>query len=93
MIVFFMGVGGMALGTALVMLAARGNAKTAWIRALTGLAGLSALFSLAISRGVAMVAKPMDASPPFYLVILWGMVVGVWLIVSAPRGAESAARV
>jgi len=90
MIVFF-GVGGMALGTALVMLAARGNAKTAWIRALTGLAGLSALFTLPF-----LVASRWSPNqwmpPPFYLVILWGMVVGVRLIASA-RGAKSAARV
>ena len=61
MIVLF-GVGGLALGTALVMLAARGNATTGWIRALTGLAGLSALAHLAVSRRVAMVAKPMAAA-------------------------------
>ena len=42
MVVVF-GVGGVALGTALVCSRRRGYAATGWIRALTGIAGLSAL--------------------------------------------------
>lgn len=87
MIVLF-GVGGLALGTALVMLAARGYTTTGWIRALTGLAGLSALLTLPF-----LVASRWSPNqwlpPPFYLVILWGVVVGIWLIVSS-RGTDSA---
>lgn len=85
MVVLF-GVGGIALGTALVMLAARGHAATRWIRALTGLAGLSALLTwpfLVASRWSANQWLPA----PFYLVILWGLVIGSWLIVSS-RGPD-----
>jgi len=83
MVVLF-GVGGIALGIALVTLAAGGRAAPMWVRALTGLAGISALLTWAFL--VAFGRSPNQWLPgPFYVVILWGLVMGVWLLVSSAR--------
>ena len=86
MIILF-GVGGLLLGTALLTLAIAGREAPMWIRALNGLTGLSASFSFAfilVSRWSANQWLPV----PFYLVVLWAIVLGVWLLVS-PRPAAT----
>ncbi|MEO6059652.1 MAG: hypothetical protein ABIQ05_06770 [Candidatus Limnocylindria bacterium] len=83
MVVFF-GVGGMLLGIALITLATGAMAAPTWMRAFTGLAGLAALFSWAFLLATGW--SPNQWLPgPFYVVVLWGLVVGIWLLVSAPR--------
>lgn len=80
------GVGGVMLGFALLALAVGGQAIPTWLRAFTGLAGLSALLTWALL--VALNWSPNQWLPgPFYLVILWGLVMGIWLLVSSP-GSE-----
>ena len=77
------GAGGIMLGLALVTLAVAGQGMPIWIRAVTGLAGLSALSTWAFL--VALKWSPNQWLPgPFYLVILWGLVIGIWLLVSSP---------
>lgn len=82
--VVLFGAGGMLLGIALLMLATFGRAAPLWVRALSGLAGLSAFLSWAF-----ILASKWSANQwlpvPFYVVILWGMVIGVWLLVSSRR--------
>jgi hypothetical protein len=81
--VVLFGVGGVLLGIALLTLAIGGRAAQTWVRAFSLLAGLSALFSWAFL----IVSKwsPNQWLPvPFYLVVLWGFVLGVWLVVSSP---------
>ena len=86
MVVLF-GVGGTTLGIALVMLAVGGRATPAWVRTANGIAGVSALVTWAFL--VALQWSPNQWLPgPFYVVILWGIFVGVWLLLSSPQGAE-----
>lgn len=86
----FFGAGGMLLGIALIALAAGGVAAPAWYRVFTGIAGLLALstwgFLLALNR------SPNQWLPgPFYLVVLWGLVTGIWLLLATPKaGAPDA---
>ena len=83
MIVLF-GVGGILLGIALITLAAGGSAAPTWARAFTGLTGLAALLSWAFLLATGW--SPNQWLPgPFYLVVLWALVIGVWLFVSSPR--------
>ena len=87
MVVLF-GVGGLLLGTALLTLAIAARESPMWVRGFNGLVGLAAVASLAfivMSRW-----SPNQWLPvPFYLVALWGLVVGVWLVVSSPRTAST----
>ena len=83
MVVLF-GVGGMLLGIALITLATGGTAAPGWVRGFTALAGLAALFAWAFL--LALGWSPNQWLPgPFYVVVLWGLVIGVWLFVSSPR--------
>jgi hypothetical protein len=83
------GVSGVLLGIALLAFTLGGHAAPTWVRALSGLAGLSALFSWAFL--IATGWSPNQWLPaPFYVVVLWGVVIGAWLLVSAP--GPSAAR-
>ena len=78
------GVGGFLLGLALLALAVGGQAIPTWLRAFTMLAGLSALATWPFL--VALNWSPNQWLPgPFYLVILWGLVMGIWLLVTSPR--------
>lgn len=61
-------VAAMFLGVSLLALALAGRAAPMWIRWFSGLVGVLAIFSIAWF--------------PFYAVILWGVVVGIWLLVS-----------
>jgi len=82
--VVLFGVGGMLLGIALLTLAIAGHTAPTWVRAFSGLAGLSALFAW----GFIVVSQwsPNQWLPvPFYVVVLWGFVIGGWLVVSSPR--------
>jgi hypothetical protein len=82
------GAGGIMLGLALVTFAVAGHAMPIWIRAFTGLAGLAALSSWPFL--LALKWSPNQWLPgPFYLVILWGFVMGIWLLVSSPRVGET----
>lgn len=75
------GVGGMLLGIALVSIAIGGGAAPRWVRGFSGLAGFSALLSWPFL--LASNWSPNQWMPvPFYLVILWALVIGVWLVVS-----------
>jgi len=77
------GVGGFLLGLALFAQAVGGQALPTWLRAFTGLSGLSALATWPFL--VALNWSPNQWLPgPFYPVILWGVVVGIWLLVSSP---------
>lgn len=87
MVVLF-GVGGMLLGISLITLATGGTAAPSWIRAFTGLTGLAALSSWAFLLATGW--SPNQWLPgPFYIVILWGLVVGIWLLVSSSTGDEA----
>jgi len=82
LIVLF-GVGAVFLGIALVTLAIAGRSAPMWIRAFDGLAGISALLSwafLLVSHWSANQWLPV----PFYVVVLWGLTIGIWLLIS-PR--------
>jgi hypothetical protein len=82
--VVLFGAGGIFLSVALLALAIGGNVVPIWVRALSALAGLSALFSwafLLLSHW-----SPNQWLPvPFYVVLLWALVTGVWLLVSPSR--------
>lgn len=83
MLVYF-GAGGMLLGIAQITLATGAGSAPGWIRAFTGLAGLAALSSWAFLLATGW--SPNQWLPgPFYVVILWSLVVGIWLLVS-PAG-------
>jgi len=88
--VVLFGAGGILLGIALLTLAMWGSAAPMWARALNGLAGLSAFLSWAF-----LLASKWSASQwlpvPFYVVVLWSLVIGVWLLVS-PHKAEASGR-
>ena len=82
------GAGGVMLGLALVTLAVAGRAISTWLRAFTGLVGLSALSTWAFL--VALNWSPNQWLPgPFYLVILWGLVMGTWLLVTSSTVGET----
>jgi uncharacterized membrane protein len=81
--VVLFGVGDVLLGIALLTLATRGVVLPIWVRAFSALAGLSAIFSWAFL--LAWGWSPNQWLPvPFYLVVLWGLVIGIWLLVSSP---------
>jgi hypothetical protein len=83
MVVFFGG-GGIMLGIALIAIAAGGTSAPTWARAFTGLTGLAAIFSWAFLLATGW--SPNQWLPgPFYVVVLWGLVIGVWLFVFSPR--------
>jgi hypothetical protein len=66
------GLGGILLGFALITLTfGSGLTLPAWLRWSTSVAGVGAVASLAFF--------------PSALVILWGIVIGVWLLVAGPR--------
>ena len=67
----FLVVSGMMLGISFLTLAIAGTAAPTWMRAFTGIVGLLALASIAFF--------------PFWAVFLWGLVIGIWLLVSSPR--------
>ena len=80
-LVVLFGVGAVLLGIALLTLAIAGRAAPTWVRALNALAGLSALSSwgfLLVSHWSANQWLPV----PFYVVIFWGVAIGIWLLVS-----------
>jgi hypothetical protein len=68
-------VGCMMLGIALIALAIGGQTAPKWVRVLSGVAGVLAFFTIAWF--------------PFFGVLIWGLVIGIWLLVSSP-GTESA---
>jgi hypothetical protein len=70
------GAGGMLLGTALIAFALGPVAVPAWFRWATLVAGVAGL------------AAP--AWFPFFLVFIWGVVAGVWLIVAGREPAHAA---
>jgi len=72
----FLVVSGMMLGISFLTMAIAGTAAPAWMRAFTGIVGLLALASIAFF--------------PFWAVFLWGLVIGIWLLVSSPRQAAPA---
>jgi hypothetical protein len=75
------GVGGLLLGIVLISVAIGGSNAPTWVRGLSGLAGLSGLLSWAFL--LASNWSPNQWLPvPFYLVVLWGLVIGIWLVVS-----------
>jgi len=88
--VVLFGAGGILLGIALLTLAIWGNAAPSWVRAVNGLGGLSAFLSWAF-----ILASKWSASQwlpvPFYIVLLWAMVIGIWLLAS-PSKAEASIR-
>jgi hypothetical protein len=82
LIVLF-GVGGVLLGIALLTLALGGQDAPVWARAFSALTGLAAIVTwafLLLSHW-----SPNQWLPvPFYVVVLWGLVLGGWLLVSSP---------
>jgi hypothetical protein len=66
--------GGMLLGVALLTLAIAGD-EPGWFRVLAGVAGIGGL------------ATP--AFFPFFLLLLFGLVVGFWLLVSGGRATAT----
>ena len=68
--------GAMFFGVSLLALALAGRSAPMWLRWFSGLVGVLSIFSLAFF--------------PFYAVILWGVVVGIWLLASSPKQAASA---
>ena len=79
------GVGGFMLGLAMLALAVGGQTLPNWLRGFTGLAGLSALATWPFL--VAINWSPNQWLPgPSYLVILWSLVTGIWLLIGTPKG-------
>ena len=70
--------GGIMLGVSFLTLALGGHAAPTWVRAFSGLIGLLALFSLAFF--------------PFFGVLIWGLVIGIWLLASSPPAKTPAAQ-
>ena len=87
-LVVLFGVGGLLLGAALLVLARRGAALPMWVRAFNGVAGLAAFSSWAFIL-VSHWSPNQWLPVPFYLVVLWGLVIGIWLLVSSPRPAST----
>ena len=76
-VVMIFGSGAMLLGFALIALwLAAGPILPAWLRWLTLIAGVASLAGLAFF--------------PFFLLIIWGIVIGVWLLVADRGSAPSA---
>ena len=75
-VMFF--VGGIMLGVSLLALAIGGHAAPTWVRAVSGLVGLLALFSIMFF--------------PFFAVLLWGLIIGIWLLASTPPTKTPAAQ-
>lgn len=72
------------VGIALITLAVGGRVTPTWVLATSGLAGISALLTWPFL--VALQWSPNQWLPgPFYVVILWGLIMGVWLLFS-PAG-------
>jgi hypothetical protein len=87
--VILFGVGGILLGVALVTVAIGGRAAPMWFRSFSGLTGFFALVSWAFV--LATHWSPNQWMPvPFYVVVLWGLVTGVWLLAFAPTADASA---
>lgn len=82
--VVIFGAGGMLLGIALLTLAMWGRTAPTWIRVVNGIAGLSAFLSWAF-----LLASRWSASQwlpvPFYVVLLWSLVMGVWLLIASQK--------
>ena len=73
------GIGGSFLALTLLALAVPGHlAMPGWLRWFTIVAGVIGLFSLAFF--------------PFFILVLWALVAGIWLLVSAPAAAQSGIR-
>ena len=73
------GIGGCFLAVTLLALAVPGPlAMPSWLRWFTIVAGVIGLFSLAFF--------------PFFILIVWALVAGIWLLVSAPAIAHPATR-
>jgi hypothetical protein len=72
-----LGAGGLLLGVALIVLMMEsGGMLPLWVRVASAIAGLGGLASIAYF--------------PFFLLLVWGLVVGVWIVLSA-RALEPAA--
>lgn len=85
------GAGGMLLGISLLRVAIAGHMEPVWVRAISGLAGLSSLSTWEFL--IAAHWSPNQWLPgPFYLVILWGLAIGTWLAFTAqgPKMQRSA---
>ena len=82
LIVLF-GVGGLFMGAALATLELAGVAAPLWVRAANRAAGVSGLLSMAFIL-LAHWSPNQWLPVPFYVIVLWGFVIGVWLVVS-PR--------
>ena len=80
------GVGGTLLGIALVTVAIGAISAPMWVRGFTGVAGLSALVSWAFLFASSW-SPNQWLTVPFYIVVLWSFVMGVWLLVSSPAPA------
>ncbi|MEP7228431.1 MAG: hypothetical protein ABI785_13785 [Gemmatimonadales bacterium] len=79
MVVF--GASAILLGMSLLRLALAGHAAPMWVRGFSALAGLSSLSSWGFL--IAAHWSPNQWLPvPFYLVILWGLALGAWLLAS-----------
>ncbi len=78
----FFGASGLLLGISLLRLAQAGGAAPNWLRAFSALAGLSGVSSWAFLSAAHWSANQW-LPVPFYLVVLWGLVIGIWLVVSA----------
>jgi uncharacterized membrane protein YedE/YeeE len=75
--VMIFGSGSMLLGLALAILFLKGAALPTWLRWLTLIAAIAAFAGLAFF--------------PFALVLLWGVVVGLWLLIAGGRRQTSRA--
>ena len=75
--VMIYGSGSMLLGLALAIFFLKGAALPAWLRWLTLIAAIAAFAGLAFF--------------PFVLVLLWGVVVGLWLLIAGGRRQTSGA--
>ncbi len=74
--IMFVG-GGIMLGVALLTLAIGGKDAPTWVRAFSAVVGVLALFSMMFF--------------PFFAVLLWGLVTGIWLLVSTPTAPAASA--
>ncbi|HET6850466.1 MAG TPA: hypothetical protein VFH74_16530 [Gaiellales bacterium] len=73
------GIGGTFLAVTLLALSVRGSAALpTWLRWFTVVAGVIGLFSLAFF--------------PFFILVLWALVAGIWLLVSARSTVERGTR-
>ena len=80
LLVFF-GAGAILLGISLLRLGLAGHAAPMWVRGFSALVGLSSVSSWGFL--IAAHWSPNQWLPgPFYLVILWGLVMGAWLLLA-----------